>query len=91
MLLHWGEEYLKKVLPDSLATRLREATVDPHYDWKENEAFPHLDADTGQIVRYVQMPVITRVSRKRLRKFLTQNQKLNIQVEWDVACLGRRC
>lgn len=81
MLLHWGEEYLRKVLPDDLASRLRDITVDTHYDWKPNERFPHLDADTGEIVRYVEMPVITRVSRKRLRRFLSQNQKLNIRVE----------
>ena len=81
MLLHWGEEYLKKVLPDALAARLREVTVDPHYPWKEHEAFPHLDADTGEIVRWVTSPVITRVSRKRLRRFLSENQNLHIQVE----------
>jgi hypothetical protein len=81
MLLHWGGEYLRKVLPPELAARLREVTVDTNYEWGDNEAFPHLDAHTGEIVRYAQMPVMTRVSRKRLRRFLSENQDLNIQVE----------
>ena len=81
MLLHWGDEYLRKVLPGELASRLLEITVDPHYDWAAMGPLPHLNADTGEIVRYVEMPVLTRVSRKRLRKFLSENQKLNIRVE----------
>ena len=84
MLLHWGDEYLRKVLPDDLAARLQEISVDPHYYLKPNEGMPHLDADTGEIVRYVRMPAMMRVSRKRLRGFLSQNQELNIRVEWRV-------
>jgi hypothetical protein len=79
MLLHWGEEYLRKVLPDFLAANLVEITVDTNYPWGPGEKYPHLDAETGEIVRWVEMPTITRVSRKRLRRFLSQ-QGLNIQV-----------
>ncbi|KAJ9608059.1 hypothetical protein H2200_007047 [Cladophialophora chaetospira] len=88
MLLHWGEEYLRRVLPDNLADRLIEVTVDPHYNWKEIEPLPHLDADTGEIVRRVQMPVLIRVSRKRLREFLSQNQKLKIQCNKRLQKIG---
>jgi hypothetical protein len=79
MLLHWGEEYLRKVLPESLAANLIDITVDTNYPWGPNEKYPHLDAETGEIVRWVEMPTITRVSRKRLRRFLSR-QGSNITV-----------
>lgn len=82
MLLHWGDQYLRKLIPEDLESRLHETRVDPHYHFKPDERIPHLDADTGEIVRYVQMPVLTRVSRKRLRQFLSENQDLKLMVNY---------
>ncbi|ETI27578.1 hypothetical protein G647_00027 [Cladophialophora carrionii CBS 160.54] len=39
MLLHWGEKYLKKVLPESLAPRLREVAVDLTTTWNRARHF----------------------------------------------------
>ncbi|KAK6380699.1 hypothetical protein LTS17_004899 [Exophiala oligosperma] len=79
MLLHWGTEYLQRLIPERLHGRLNEITVDPNYEFKPNETFPHLNADTGEIIGQVSMPTLTRVSRLRLRTFLSREQDLNIQ------------
>jgi hypothetical protein len=34
MLLHWGDEYLRKLIPERLHGRLNEATVDANYEFK---------------------------------------------------------
>lgn len=80
MLLHWGTEYLRNLIPQRLHGRLNEITVDPNYEFRPNETFPHLNADTGEIIGQVSMPTLTRVSRLRLRTFLSKEQNLNIQV-----------
>lgn len=91
MFLHWGDEYLRKLIPKDLESRMHEARVDPHYDFKPNDKYPNLDADTGEVVRWVQMPVMVRLSRKRLRAFLTEGQNLNIKVEHITGEASWRC
>ena len=68
MLLHWGGEYLLKNLTPDLQARIKEPRVDPNYDW--DAPVPHLNGKTGEILKRVPAPVITRVSRRKLRKFL---------------------
>ena len=78
MLLHWGKDFLMKNLPADLQARFSETLVDPTYSG--NEPIPHINGETGQVMQRVQMPGLERVSRKKLRIFLTKGQDLNISV-----------
>lgn len=76
MLLHWGTEYLENVLPGHLQARMKEIRVDPRCEM--TEPIPHLDSFSGQVLKRVPTPVINRVSRKKIRKFLMEGEDLNI-------------
>ena len=76
MLLHWGYEYLHKVLPSHLQARIKEPRVDPTEDM--NDPIPYLDAISGEVIKYVPTSLINRVSRRKLRRFLTEGEDLNI-------------
>lgn len=82
MLLHWGQEYLTKLLPAPLVPRLRETRCDPNIT--ENEVslrgVPYVDAFTGDLIAEIPMQGVNRVSRMKLRRFLTDGQNLNIKV-----------
>jgi hypothetical protein len=82
MLLHWGEEYLKRLLPDHLVVQLRKVRCDP--DLTEDEAtlrgVPYVDALTGELIAEIPMQGVNRVSRMKLRRFLTDGQDLDIKV-----------
>lgn len=78
MLLHWGTEYLERVLPEHLRARIKEPRVDPHYDMVD--PIPYINGETGEVMSRVPTEVITRVSRKRLRRFLSEGEDLNIKV-----------
>lgn len=83
MLLHWGQEYLVKLLPAHLVPRLKEIRCDP--ELTENEAslrgVPYVDAFTGKLIAEIPMQGVNRVSRMKLRRFLTDGQNLNIKVK----------
>lgn len=82
MLLHWGQEYLAKLLPAHLVSRLKEIRCDP--ELTENEAslrgVPYVDAFTGDLIAEIPMQGVNRVSRMKLRRFLTDGENLNIKV-----------
>jgi ribosomal protein L21E len=78
MLLHWGDEYLRKVLPSHLEARIKEARVDPAHEM--TEPVPYINGATGEVIGSVPSPVINRVSRRKIRRFLTEGQNLIIEV-----------
>lgn len=82
MLLHWGQEYLTKLLPSHLVPRLKEVRCDPMLT--EDEAslsgVPFVDAFSGDLIAEIPMQGVNRVSRMKLRRFLTSGQNLNIKV-----------
>ena len=80
MLLHWASEYLEKVLPDHLKARIKEPRVDPSHEMVD--PVPYLNGETGQVMNTIPTDVITRFSRKKLRKFLTEGEDLNITVSY---------
>ena len=76
--MHWAAEYLERVLPEHLQARIKEPRVDPSHEMLD--PVPYINAGDGTIIGEVPSDVITRVSRKKLRKFLTEGENLNIQV-----------
>lgn len=83
MLLHWGAEYLEKLVPENLrGRRLREPRCDPDLDAVQETIgpVPFIDAVSGKIIAEIPIPDINRVSRMKLRRFLTEHQNLNVQV-----------
>ncbi|KAK3645381.1 hypothetical protein LTR56_009108 [Elasticomyces elasticus] len=78
MLLHWGTQFLENVLPEHLRKRIKEPRVDPHCEMAELPV-PHFNGATGEIIARVSSDVITRVSRKKLRRFLTEGEDLEIE------------
>ncbi len=81
MLLHWGKDFLMKTLPPSLQARFDETLVDPKYQGAEEDPpIPHVNGETGLVMARIAMPGMVRVSRKKLRTFLTSNRDVNIVV-----------
>lgn len=83
MLLHWGQEYLAKLLPAHLVPRMREIRCDPELSENEKSlrGVPYVDALTGELIAEIPMQGVNRVSRMKLRRFLTHEQNLNIKVK----------
>ena len=71
-------QVLNELLPLDLQARIREPRVDPHCE--TFEPVPHLNGKTGDVIGTVSSEVITRVSRKKLRRFLTEGRGLDIRV-----------
>lgn len=80
MLLHWGTEYLEKLLPSHLRQRIKEPRCDSNLETSDGVApIPFLNAVTEETM--AEIPLIgNRLSRRKLRKFLTEEENLNIQV-----------
>lgn len=80
MLLHWAAEYFEKLLPEHLLKRQKEARVDPKIDGVTS--VPYLNAETGEIVKNIDLPSAERVSRNKIRKLLTEGEDLDIEVQY---------
>lgn len=78
MLLHWGTEYLYKPLPAHLQARFKEPRVDPSVE--VFDPIPYFHGASGEILKRVPTKEINRVSRKKLRKFLSEGEDLDIEV-----------
>ena len=80
MLLHWGAEYLEKVLPPHLQARIKELRCDPTLDTSKGIApVPYVDALSGKVLASIPLAGGNRVSRMKIRRFLTRGENLNIQ------------
>ncbi|KAH8677748.1 hypothetical protein BX600DRAFT_450625 [Xylariales sp. PMI_506] len=78
MLLHWGTQHLKNLVPEPLKARIGEIQVDPHNG--TIGAIPFIDARNGQVFKAVPVePGTTRVSKRKIRYLLTQGQNMNIK------------
>ncbi|KAL4912434.1 hypothetical protein BDW62DRAFT_206487 [Aspergillus aurantiobrunneus] len=79
MLLHWGAEHLEHVLPEHLRARLKEIRCDPYLDTNgQLPPVPYVNALTGEITAEIPIAAMNRVSRKKLRRFLTTGEDLDI-------------
>ncbi len=77
-MLHWGTEYLEKLLPQELQFRMKEIRVDPSFEMEA--PVPMLKGDTGEVLKMIETPVINRVSRRKIRKLLSTDGSLDIRV-----------
>jgi len=78
MTLHWGAEYLSKCLPPDLVSKLDEnICCDPFFKEKIT-SLPLYNGATGEKLFDMHGIEPRRVSRKKLREFLSQG--LDVQV-----------
>lgn len=77
MNLHWGGEYLDKVLSPELKARLRECNCDPFYDQVDN-TYTVCNGKTGEVILAMQGVMPRRVSRRKLKALLSEG--IDIQV-----------
>lgn len=73
-----------KLLPDHLVTHLKEVRCDPRLNDHDAslKGVPFVDAFTGDVIAEIPMQGVNRVSRMKLRRFLTEGQNLNIEVHF---------
>lgn len=77
--MHWGKEFLLPILPENLQHKFPlEVLVDPNCD--SDEPIAHVDGSNGQVLAEITMPGMSRVSRRKLRNWLTSNGSLNLVV-----------
>ena len=58
--------------------RIKEVRVDPSHEM--TEPIPYMNGKTGEVIGRVLNNVIARVSRKKLRRFLTEGEDLHVKV-----------
>ncbi|KAF7511915.1 hypothetical protein GJ744_003148 [Endocarpon pusillum] len=71
MNLHWGGEYLDKVLSPELKARLRECNCDPFYEGADN-TYTVCNGKTGEVILAMQGVMPRRVSRRKLKALLSE-------------------
>lgn len=72
MTLHWGASYISKCIPPELAKSLNDnIACDPFYQGNDS-SLPIFNAGTGEKLFDMQGIDPRRVSRKKLRYFLSQ-------------------
>lgn len=69
-----------RTLPADLQARFHETLVDPAQDGSQNLPIPHVNGATGEVMAEIAMPQMVRVSRQKLRSFLTSKGDLHISV-----------
>ncbi len=70
MSLHWGGEFLEKVLPPSPRERLGEINTDPYYDFSKDEGFIQCNGETGEVILVMQGKM---VSNRKHRDFPSES------------------
>lgn len=90
MLLHWGAEYLAKLLPEHLVPRMTEFRCNPFLDEAAiaGQKVPFVNALTGKTLAEIPMGGVNRISRMKLRRFLTDGQSLSIKVRTGTPSLS---
>lgn len=77
-VLHWAAEYFEKLLPAHLQARISETQADPNLDY--GPPAPFFNAETGEVIKTIEAPNISKVTRRKIRSFLTEGENLGIQV-----------
>ncbi|PSN65575.1 FAD/NAD(P)-binding domain-containing protein [Corynespora cassiicola Philippines] len=74
MALHWGASLLAKCLPDDIIADIRNIEADPTTELtaEQEKSFPFVNGRTGEVIKMVPSESTRRVSRSKLRKFLSR-------------------
>jgi len=78
MTLHWGASYISKCIPPELRPQLNKGICcDPFYGEKDL-TLPHYNAKTGEKLFDMPGEEPRRISRKKLRNFLSQGISVEV-------------
>jgi hypothetical protein len=89
MSLHWGGEFLTKVLPPNLRDRLEEINTDPDHDFSSDSGFVQCNGETGEAILVMPGVMPRRVSRRKLRTLMSEG--LDIEVCREISQFVRSC
>lgn len=86
MTLHWGASFISKCIPPELIPKLNEGICcDPFYGEKDL-TLPHYNAKTGEKLFDMPGEEPRRISRRKLRNFLSQGIDVNVRDVLDFSC-----
>lgn len=77
MTLHWGSDHIQKCVPPDLYKNLNDICCDPHYDG-EGGGLPLYNGKTGEKLFAIPGANPRRVSRRKLRNFLSQGLDVHV-------------
>lgn len=81
MTLHWGATYIAKCIPPELEARLNEICCDPFYGDRDL-TLPHYNGKTGEKLFAMPGENPRRISRRKLRNFLTEG--IDVEVRFTI-------
>lgn len=85
MLIHWAMPLFEKLVPAHILKDLNGALCNPHLEFTDEiESLPCYNGVTGELLFSSPTPGSRRVSRRRLRKLLTQD----IDIRWNQSLTG---
>ena len=76
--LHWGAEYLTKILPSSLRDRLDEIDTDQDHDFSQEKGFVQCNGETGEVILVMPGVMPRRVSRRKLRRLMSEGLDIKV-------------
>lgn len=79
MSLHWGGEFLTKVLPPELRERLNEINVDPEHDFSSEKGYVQCNGETGEVILVMPGAMPRRVSRRKLRGLMSEGLDIEVR------------
>lgn len=78
MTLHWGQDFINRCIPKDLQTRFNEVLCDPYYG-DQDLTLPHYNGKTGEKIFAMPGHKPIRVSRKKLRNFLSDGLDIHVR------------
>jgi hypothetical protein len=89
MTLHWGASFISKCIPPELIPKLNEGICcDPFYGEKDL-TLPHYNAQTGEKLFDMPGEEPRRISRRKLRNFLSQGINVNVRSSVDTEIVDK--
>jgi hypothetical protein len=79
MTLHWGSDFISKCIPPDSREKLNDICCDPFYGEKDL-TLPHYNGKTGEKLFAMPGERPRRVSRRKLRKFLSVGVDVHVSL-----------
>lgn len=78
-MLHWGKEYLSKVLPMEMVDRIPEAEADPYHPECQNDGITICNGETGEVILIMKADIPPRrLNRRKLRALLSEGVEIEV-------------